>query len=84
MPSIESDGMTIVAQKDTPGDLANMLNLGKSIDGGMTYRVNGYLTHGIVNEKWDFYNEIIYHTENGDLGGCLSGEIRSEVPCRIL
>lgn len=35
-------------------------------DGGMTYRVNGYLTHGIVNEKWDFYNEIIYHTVNGD------------------
>ena len=66
MPSIESDGMTIVAQKDTPGDLANMLNLGKSIEGGMTYRVNGYLTHGIVNEKWDFYNEIIYHTDNGD------------------
>lgn len=66
MPFIESDGMTIVAQKDTPGDLANMLNLGKSIDGGMTYRANGYLTHGIVNEKWDFYNEIIYHTDNGD------------------
>lgn len=34
--------------------------------GGMTYRVNGYLPHGIVNEKWDFYNEIIYHTDNGD------------------
>ena len=66
MPSIESDGMTIVAQKDTPGDLANMLNLGKSIDGGMTYRVEGYPTHGIVNEKWDFYNELIYHTDNGD------------------
>lgn len=34
--------------------------------GGMTYRVEGYPTHGIVNEKWDFYNEIIYHTDNGD------------------
>ena len=66
MPSIENDGMTIITQKDTPGDLANMLNLGKSIDGGMTYRVDGYPTHGIVNEKWDFYNEIIYHTDNGD------------------
>ncbi len=66
MPTIGSDGVKIEAESDTAGDLANMINLGNSIDAGMTYRAVGYPDHEMTNEIWDFANVFIYHTHDGD------------------
>lgn len=66
MPLIDDVRLSIVGEKDTSGDLANMLNLKNYIEPGMTYHVEGYDTHDYQNDKWIFSDRFIYHATNAD------------------
>lgn len=48
-------------------DLADMLNLTADLRNTESdYQISGYDTHGMVNDKWEFLTEFIYHSTNAD------------------
>lgn len=67
IPEITNSKLTISPIENTHADLAKMINLyGDIVDKESNYEIVGYDTHDMVNEKWDFYSEIIYHSQNAD------------------
>lgn len=67
MPEITSKAITITETENGWCDLAAMMNMSKDLQGNeKDYRISGYDDHGVVNEKWDFFTELIYHSIDAD------------------
>lgn len=70
----EKDDVSIEKTEDTPGDMANMLNLGKVLDPGETYRLSGFQKDDTENiEEMDFFGHwkfVSPSAENGRILVC--------------
>ena len=67
MPPIYSEEITINANGNTAGDLADMLNLHKQLEfADRDYSVEGYNTHDSECIEWDFSGMWRFHAINAD------------------
>lgn len=66
MPAYDSPEISVTEMEDTPGDMADILNLSNLIDPGMTYAPTGYDAHDYVNDMWEFDTEVRYHAQGAD------------------
>ncbi|MCM1037998.1 MAG: hypothetical protein NC434_01655 [Ruminococcus sp.] len=65
VPDITNGNITIEKEPWAGGDLANILNMKRDFQDN-SYSISGYEEHNMVNEKWDFSTEIIYHCQGAD------------------
>ena len=65
MPDIIDSSIVIEESSGAGGDLANILHMTSDFADD-SYSISGYEDHDIVNIKWDFSTEIIYHCQNAD------------------
>lgn len=63
MPTL--DEILLEQNISSSGDLTNMLNITVK-NGNIDYDISGINTLNMINEKWDFNTEFIYHTIGGD------------------
>ncbi len=67
MPPLGDDRIQIKEIANVSSDLADMLHLKNDLAGReVNYAISGYDNHGVVNDKWDFSTEFIYHSEGAD------------------
>lgn len=67
MPSIDSDGISILEGEHVSGDLAGVLNLEDQLKfADREYAVEGYDTHDMETLAWDFHNVIQYRAIGAD------------------
>ncbi len=67
MPPLGDDRIQITETINQSSDLADMLHMKADLAGKeKEYAITGYDAHGVVNEKWDFSTEFIYHSEGAD------------------
>lgn len=66
IPTLEDKNISITEKNDVPGDLADLLNLGESIDSGKTYEVVGYDMSDVEVIKMDTSKEIIHKSKGKD------------------
>ena len=67
MPAIESAQITIKEECNRSGDLAGMLNLSKMLEeNDVEYSLEGYDTHNIECDEWDFDKALVYHAVGAD------------------
>ena len=69
--SLDEENVVVTVQKDTPGDLADMLNLSAFIDPGETCVVSGYETPGTECTEYDFFGAIRFVSPSMDTGKLL-------------
>ncbi|MCI8992396.1 MAG: hypothetical protein HFG80_06690 [Eubacterium sp.] len=66
MPAYDSPEISVAEIEDTPGDMADILNLSTLINPGYTYAPSGYDGHNFVNDMWEFSTEVRYHAQGAD------------------
>lgn len=66
IPAVGSKNISIMEKNDVPGDLADLLNLGDSIESGKTYKVAGYNMSKAEVIKMDTSKEIIHKNKGKD------------------
>ena len=66
------DSVMIEKTEDTPGDLADMLNLGQVIEAGEAYSLSGFQKEDTVNvDALDFYGHWKYESPSAENGKIL-------------
>lgn len=66
IPAYDSAEITLTHGEDSPGDLADMLNLSDWIDAGEVVTVSGYDTHNYETLEYDFNTNYRYKAMNAD------------------
>lgn len=67
LPEITSSTIQISEIDNAWSDLAAMIHLSKQLEKNEPdYLVSGYEEHQVVNDKWDFPTELIYHAVDAD------------------
>ena len=66
LPEYDSDKVTVEESDDTPGDMANLMNLQDDYPCGKTYKVTGYDTHNMKVLEADFYGAVVTEAEGAD------------------
>ena len=67
MPPLGDDRIRIKEIANVSSDLADMLHLKQDLARTeKNYAITGYDNHGLINEKWDFSTEFIYHSQGAD------------------
>ena len=67
MPPLGDDRILMREIPNVSSDLADMLHMKRDLaQKEMNYAISGYDDHQVVNDKWDFGTEFIYHSEGAD------------------
>lgn len=67
MPTVESEQIVIREENNRAGDLAGMLNLSNQLEAkDVEYSLEGYDSHNMVCDEWDFDKSFIYHADGAD------------------
>lgn len=67
MPEITGNQISISEIENIQGDLADMLNMGKDFQNKESdYMITRFDDHEVVNDEWEFFNHIVYHSTGAD------------------
>ena len=66
MSALKDENIRIEQKEDVPGDLADLLNLGDSIDPGKAYTVEGYDMSDVEVVQMDTSMDIVHKNKNKD------------------